>query len=519
MRTRRRLPHVVLLPVLALLLGVVGAPTPARAATSGGPDWLVEVNRYRAAAGLDPVVSEPAWVTGLQHHFTYLDRTPASYRTGQYASAHTENPASPWYTSDGAAAGESSDLAYGTRESSVDFIDGWYEAPFHAIGMLRPGLKKVAFASTTAGFGYAGIDVIRGIDSSVSQTAPVLFPGPGVTTDMAAFGGESPDPTETCSFPSGTYPGLPLIAMLTADPAVGLTASLTRAGGVTLTSGSGHLCIVDEHHYTSSDAVYGPTGQAILDGDNAVLLIPDRPLTSGSWTATITQPSQPSISWTFGVDVEPPAVGAKALPAVTTAASATFSWAASDTGSGVSSFDVRYRRAGLSYGFGGYGYPAAWQGTTGRSVGLALSRGSTYCFSVRAHDVAGNRSNWSGERCTASPLDDRSLHASSGWLDGVGSTYYAGTVRRSTATAATLSLSGLVTRHLLLVAESCADCGVAGVYWNGRLVRQVSLVSSGTYYRRVFDVGAFSAVSSGTLVVKAMSSRRVYLDGVGVSRV
>jgi hypothetical protein len=56
--------------------------------------------------------------------------------------------------------------------------------------------------------------------------------------------------------------------------------------------------VVDEHTYVSTDPVYGPTGLGILQSDNAVFLIPRAPLTTGTYTATIDQPSQPAITGT-----------------------------------------------------------------------------------------------------------------------------------------------------------------------------------------------------------------------------
>ena len=57
--------------------------------------------------------------------------------------------------------------------------------------------------------------------------------------------------------------------------------------------------MVDRHHYRSSDPVYGPTGAQILAGDNAVLLIPLRPLRPGRYHVRIRQPRRPDVSWSF----------------------------------------------------------------------------------------------------------------------------------------------------------------------------------------------------------------------------
>lgn len=141
---------------LALVAGsalTAGAAPPVRAdahAAISPSDWLGEVNLYRAAAGLSPVTENKTWDAGLQDHFTYLAKTDPSLMTGQYASAHTENPKSPYYTSAGAKEAGSSNLLFGgIGNSPVKDIDGWWTAPFHAIGMLRPNLTQVAFAQNT----------------------------------------------------------------------------------------------------------------------------------------------------------------------------------------------------------------------------------------------------------------------------------------------------------------------------------------------------------------------------------
>jgi hypothetical protein len=274
---------------------------PVHAADGSGADWLGEINLYRVAAGLKPVSDEPSWSAGLQQHFLYLNKTPASYRTGQYASEHSENPSSPYFTIEGARAGGSSNLiSGGIGLSPVDFIDKWLAAPFHAIGMLRPGLVRVAFASDPA-TGRAGLDVLSGYNSAGGAAGPVLFPGSGMTTNLASFSsGESPDPLETCGWRDQQV-GLPLIALLPRGDGGDIVAQLAGPGGLTSTSGGG-LCVVDARTYRSSDPVYGPTGGQILAGDNAVLLIPHEPLSAGSYTATIAQAGEADLSWSFTAD-------------------------------------------------------------------------------------------------------------------------------------------------------------------------------------------------------------------------
>jgi hypothetical protein len=278
---------------------------PAAAAAVRSTDWLGEINRYRVATGLAPVADQPVWDAGILSHLTYLEKTPASEKTGAFASAHTENPASPFYTPAGALEAGNSDLALGNATSPVAAIDVWWRAPFHAIGMLRASLTQVGLATDAKG--YAGLDVIQGMDGGVPPaTTPILFPGPGVTTNLATFGGESPSPLETCGWPTTGTAGLPLIAMLPQAAAQNLSASLTGPGGVVESSANGGLCIVDSLTFKSSDPVYGQNGAMILGADNAVILVPRRPLVSGTYKASIQQPAQPGIAWSFAAAITPP---------------------------------------------------------------------------------------------------------------------------------------------------------------------------------------------------------------------
>lgn len=303
-----RVQHIAGLVALGLAGTALLHPTQAFArpdrevrsyAVSAPTDWLGEINRYRVASGLAPAVEQPEWTQGIKDHLVYLEKTPRSYMTGQYESSHTENPASPYYTPGGDQAARSSNLGGGP--TPVAAIDGWLIAPFHAIGILRPGLTRTAFAS---GEGGAGLDVIRGIDNSVPRpAAPILFPGPGMTTDLTSFTGENPSPLETCGWEGTT--GLPLLAMLPVAPAVGLTADVVAADGTRSSSSDRTLCIVDEHTFITSDSVYGPTGLSILRSERAVLLIPRKPLGPGAVTAIIRQPNAPDVSWSFTVDAPP----------------------------------------------------------------------------------------------------------------------------------------------------------------------------------------------------------------------
>ncbi len=85
----------------------------------------------------------------------------------------------------------------------------------------------------------------------------------------------------------------------------------------------------------------------------------------------------------------------------------TWSWSYVDAGrrwspaSGLASYDVRWRpESGSSAPASAWTEPSAWQGITQGTVSRTLAPGTGGCVSARAHDVAGNVSDWSGPVCT-----------------------------------------------------------------------------------------------------------------------
>ncbi|MGA8256282.1 MAG: hypothetical protein WB767_06865 [Nocardioides sp.] len=288
---------------VVLVVGVLSLASRAGASDSerrAEPDWLRHLNELRIASGVQPVADVPAWAGGIAAHLRYLHRTPGRLVTGRFASRHTENPKSPWYSEAGARAGGRSNLLYDAR-NPVDAIDDLMAAPFHAIAMLRPELRRVGFSYDPA-TSFAGLDVIGGLSPRRARPEPILFPGHGAVTGLSRFAGENPDPIETCRH---QHPGvdwsnaaLPLIAMLPQRPVSGLVASLTGPNG-TAWSSDPNLCVITAATYVSSDRVAGPTGRSILEGDNAVIVIARRPLQEGRFTATLRQPGFDPVTWSF----------------------------------------------------------------------------------------------------------------------------------------------------------------------------------------------------------------------------
>jgi len=191
-------------------------------------------------------------------------------------------------------------------------------------------------------------------------------------------------------------------------------------------------------------------------------------------------------------------------------------WTATDDESGIASYDVRYRRTGWH---SPSRPPRSWRlATTATKATFRGAPGSTYCFSTRARDRAGNRSPWSRQRCTALPLDDRALAARGAWrrTDVLGA--YLDTVSTSRANGATLVRLGVRARRLSLIATRCPRCGTVSVYWNGSLLRTVRLDANLRRTRQVVRVAAFNNVERGSVLIRVASrGKPVAVDGLGVS--
>jgi hypothetical protein len=386
----RRLTTTVLIGLAVVGILLVAAQSAFAVAET---DWLGRINEIRGDSGLASVSENPTWTAGILAHLNYLDQTPAEYETGAYASLHAENPASPYYTSEGAAEGGRSDLATCCSVSPVGAIDFWLTAPFHAIGILRPNLEQVAFGRDPA-TGAAGLDIIGGLGFG-GAGQEVLFPGNGSTIDLGSYNrGELPSPIQTCEaeHPGADYstPGLPLIAMLIGEPEPGTAATLQLPDGATVNTTGSDLCLVTAEDYVTTDTVYGPTGREILEADHAVLVIPREPLVAGSYTVSVSQPAQADLTWSFTADPPPETKPPTTKPPTTTGGghpqtvfTTMEGGPESNTGEGGGRALKRATSPGLSVHFG---TPRFRQGYVPLRLGVGRD-GTTTVFSVQSTAV------------------------------------------------------------------------------------------------------------------------------------
>ena len=204
---------------------------------------------------------------------------------------HDEVDGSPNWTAEGDWSGNHSNVALsGGTTPDRSFVELFMTAPYHTLGILRPGVSTMAYsrgddAGRTPYKSAAVLDVLSGY-SAVRPSEPVVFPGNGSTIALDRFIAESPDPRTTCGW-GGQTVGLPLLVLLPED-ATSVSATLDGPNGPVET------CVL-------SAANTGGIEQTLLSGDDAVIVVPHRPLVAGGYTARVTTATR-SVGWSFGID-------------------------------------------------------------------------------------------------------------------------------------------------------------------------------------------------------------------------
>lgn len=272
---------------------------PLVAGAPAGPavsPWLSYLNRIRALGNLAAVTGNATYSDGAYKHSIYMVKNDVI--------EHDEDPALPFYTDEGKAAAQQSNIMVSTNTSTSDetAIDGWILGPFHGVGILDPKLRETGFGSYREADGgwqmAAALNVLSGrLSSPPGFTFPVKWPADGATSWFTSYtGGEFPDPLSSC--PGYTVPsGAPVYLMIgsgSVTPVV--TATSFKRGGSDL-----EHCVYTEATYSNTTEPGGQTlGQQVLDGRDAIILMPRAPLTPGTYDVSITT-NGTTYSWSFVV--------------------------------------------------------------------------------------------------------------------------------------------------------------------------------------------------------------------------
>ncbi len=249
--------------------------------TTSLPAWLEYLDRFRAQAGVQWPGEDTGWSDGCWKHSRYCVKNDEI--------THYEDSLNDWYTPEGAAAGQSGNVAVSSSTATTDdyFLDLWMTGPFHAVGVIDPRLATTGFGSYREAIGTwqaaATLDVLRGRGGvPPGTTFPLKFPGDGGRAWLLSYtGGEAPDPLTSCSGYT-TPTGPPLILQLSGTPSV--TAHSVLDGASPLTH-----CEVDETNYSNPDSTYQSLGRNVLAARHAVVIMPRNALTAGHiYTVSIT---------------------------------------------------------------------------------------------------------------------------------------------------------------------------------------------------------------------------------------
>ncbi len=276
-------------------------PTPTATATATAtatpteqPGWLNYVNQLRALGNLPAVTDNTDWSNGCWYHARYMVKNDII--------AHDEDSGNPWYTPEGQAAAQNSNLmvSISTATSDESAVDSWLTGPFHGVGIIDSALWEAGFGSyreADGGWQMGGcLDVLRGLGSTPpSITFPVFWPANGATMPyLAYYGTESPDPLTSC--PGYAAPSGPPIYLQIGDGSQipGVTAYSFLQGSTPL-----ELCVFDETSYTNPNGQLQDLGRNVLGARDAIIIMPRSPLASGTqYTVSITTNGQ-TYTWSF----------------------------------------------------------------------------------------------------------------------------------------------------------------------------------------------------------------------------
>ncbi len=258
------------------------------------------LNYYRSLAGVPQVSDLAYWSGGCSAH--------AYYMVMNGYLVHDEDPDNPYYTYEGYAAAQSSNLLGFSGIPEQDQralwgVDVMMQTPFHGIPMLDPRL-------TMAGYGYstdadsplhyaAVLDVYRGIDYGITSTYPIYWPPADGQTPLIEYtGGETPDPLSPCGVTYSPPTGAPIWLILgDGSGEQTITAHNLTADGTAIPH-----CVYDYQSYTNPNPPHEADGQTLLDWYDAVVIVPRDPLEQGkTYTAYVALSTGDEYTWSFQV--------------------------------------------------------------------------------------------------------------------------------------------------------------------------------------------------------------------------
>ncbi|GAA2516153.1 N-acetylmuramoyl-L-alanine amidase [Rarobacter incanus] len=218
------------------------------------------------------------------------------------------------------------------------------------------------------------------------------------------------------------------------------------------------------------------------------------------------------------IDDAPAPVGISASAATTPvqwAASATYKW---KPVTGASSYQI------VTQGSSSYrsGYPSnstwtVYKSVKGTSASVKIASTATKVIGVRAIDKDGRRGPIRVLATSSRPVLAGSILRSSGWKKVKSSKYWGKSALRSTSAGRTLRVKSIKSaRYVVLRGVRGAGAGTVRVSLGG-WSKTVNL-ASGTASKKASIVIKLDKARSGTLTIKTLSKKKVYISGIGLGR-
>jgi hypothetical protein len=268
--------------------------------------WLAVLNRYRAIVGVAPVTADALLSRGdsLHSHYLAINYAPQLPHLRLGADAHTEDPAKPGFTPEGAAAAHASDIDWSwdprRRPKPSWAIGNWMQVPFHRMQIISPYLRKVGYGTYCQGaLCFAALNTGTGIDSQPpipsAWPKPLIFPADGSVIDINQFSDEWPDPLTSCH--DYTPPaGLPISLELGHLIVPGFSDySIRNVDDGALIE----ACAFDANTYANPDTSAQTAARAVLRNFGAIIIVPRRPLPPSRYKVTLS--AGQSYTWSFSV--------------------------------------------------------------------------------------------------------------------------------------------------------------------------------------------------------------------------
>jgi hypothetical protein len=267
--------------------------------------WLVPLNRYRAMVGLRPVTADIHLSRGdfLHSHYLAVNYAPQLPDLRLGAEAHTEDSDKPAFSAEGAAAARASDIDWSWdsdgRPEPAWAIRNWMQVPFHRLQIINPYLRQVGYGSDCRGnVCFAALNTGTDVDPPPAtpspRSTPLVFPPDGSVIEIGEFSGEWPDPLTSC--PGYAPPaGLPVTLEMGHLVVPGFSEySIRKINGALL-----EACAFDADSYVNPDTAAESVGRAILRDFGAIVIVPRRSLSAGSYIVTVTAGQR--YYWSFSV--------------------------------------------------------------------------------------------------------------------------------------------------------------------------------------------------------------------------